>query len=52
MALATFGGFDDLFAPMFESTSGLPLSSALANTGRDQPSMRGMALDVVEKKGA
>lgn len=52
MALTTFGGFDDVFGPLFGSTASFPLSSAMATSGRDQPSMRGMALDVVEKKGA
>lgn len=52
MALATFGGLDDFFGPMFERTADFPMNSALAAVGRDQPSMRGMALDVVEKNGA
>jgi len=50
MALTTFGGFDDVFGPLFGSTASFPLSSAMATAGRDQPSVRGMALDVVEKK--
>ena len=52
MALTTFGGFDDVFGPLFGSTAGFPFSSAMATAGHDQPSMRGMALDVIEKKGA